>query len=98
MAKRLSSDNAGPGTNLKIICETMPDPYKARAKYWIPFIKSKLQDAEKVYVVGHSSGAVAIMRLCEEIEVEIEAAFVVSACATHLDDAGKNFRKDRILL
>ena len=27
----------------------------------------------------------------EEIEVEIEAAFVVSACATHLDDAGKSF-------
>ena len=63
LAKRLSSDHPGPGANLKIICETMPDPYKARAKYWIPFIKSKLQDVEKVYVVGHSSGAVAIMRL-----------------------------------
>ena len=87
LANTLSSDHP----NLKIICETMPDPYSARAKIWIPFIKSKLQDTEKVYVVGHSSGAVAIMRLCEEIEVEIEAAFVVSACATHLDDAGKIF-------
>ena len=55
----------------------------------LPITKSKLIDAEKVYVVGHSSGAVAIMRLCEEIEVDIEAAFVVSACATHLDDAGE---------
>ena len=25
--------------NLDIICETMPDPYNARASIWIPFIK-----------------------------------------------------------
>ena len=95
LADTLKSDYKHTANNLEIICETMPDPYTARAKYWIPFIKSKLDSAEKVYVVGHSSGAVAILRLCEELGQDIDAAFVVSACATHLGDdnekaSGKN--------
>ena len=95
LADTLKSDYKHTENNLEIICETMPDPYTARAKYWIPFIKSKLDSAEKVYVVGHSSGAVAILRLCEELGQDIDAAFVVSACATHLGDdnekaSGKN--------
>ena len=95
LADTLKSDYKNTANNLEIICETMPDPYTARAKYWIPFIKSKLDFANKVYVVGHSSGAVAILRLCEELGQDIDAAFVVSACATHLGDdnekaSGKN--------
>jgi hypothetical protein len=86
LADNLKSDYKNTANNLEIICETMPDPYTARAKYWIPFIKSKLDSAENVYVVGHSSGAVAILRLCEELGQDIDAAFVVSACATHLGD------------
>jgi len=86
LADTLKSDYTNTANNLEIICETMPDPYTARAKYWIPFIKSKLESADKVYVVGHSSGAVAILRLCEELGQDIDAAFVVSACATHLGD------------
>jgi hypothetical protein len=45
----------------------MPDPYEAKEIYWIPFIKDKLGYDKNVkkYVIGHSSGAVAIMRLLE---------------------------------
>jgi len=43
----------------------MPDPYKAREKIWIPFIKEKLKNEENIYIIGHSSGAVCLMRLLE---------------------------------
>ena len=49
------------------------------------------------------SGAVAILRLCEELGQDIDAAFVVSACATHLGDdnekaSGKNLLIRGLLL
>ena len=48
----------------------MPDPDLAREKIWIPFIKEKLGNDANVlkYVIGHSSGSVAIMRLLEGIQ------------------------------
>src|SRR5690348_10135778 len=65
-----------------IICRTMPDPYEAKEEYWIPFIKENLKFDGNTYVVGLSSGAVAIMRLLETFIVK--GVVLVSACVTHL--------------
>lgn len=71
-----------------IICENMPDPNLAREVFWIPFIKSKIQQAQnenkRVYIVGHSSGAVALMRLMEH--TRITGGFIVAGCISHLND------------
>ncbi len=53
------------GMGIEVIAENMPDPDLARKKYWIPFIKEKLS-TENSILIGHSSGAVAIMRYLEE--------------------------------
>ena len=68
----------------EIICKTMPDPYKAREEYWVPFIKENLKDTDLLYVIGHSSGAVCIMRLLETLKVQ--GAIVVSGCISHLGE------------
>ena len=51
----------------EVVCETMPDPHKARRSVWLPFMLSTLGCSRPdTIVVGHSSGAVAAMRLLEE--------------------------------
>jgi predicted alpha/beta hydrolase family esterase len=50
---------------LDVIAENMPDPDLARKEYWLPFIKEKLS-SEDAILIGHSSGAVAILRYLEE--------------------------------
>ena len=69
-----------------IICKTMPDPHAAREEFWIPFIKESFQNSKQqtLYVVGHSSGAVAIMRLLETFNVK--GSVIVSGCVTDLGD------------
>lgn len=63
--------------------ENMPDPYVAKESVWLPFIRSKLLSAEHYnIVVGHSSGAEAGMRLCEDTSVT--GLILVSACHTDL--------------
>jgi len=59
-----------------------PDPRKARESIWLPFIRDKLQCNSECIVVGHSSGAEAIMRLLETDRVH--GAVLVSACHTDL--------------
>lgn len=49
---------------LDVIAENMPDPDLARKEYWIPFIKEKLSTEEAI-LIGHSSGAVAILKYLE---------------------------------
>lgn len=49
---------------LDVIAENMPDPDLARKEYWIPFIKEKLS-TEDAILIGHSSGAVAILKYLE---------------------------------
>ena len=36
------------GPQLEVICETMPDPFEAKERHWIPFIREKLGFEESV--------------------------------------------------
>lgn len=68
-----------------IICKTMPDPIEAKEQYWVPFIKksfSLFDEDLKRYIVGHSSGAVCIMRLLEDFKVQ--GAVIAAGCVTDL--------------
>lgn len=72
------------GTSLfsEVVLKDMPDPYEAKESIWIPFIKSSLGVDENTIVVGHSSGAVAAMRLLENTPVL--GCVLISACHTDL--------------
>mmetsp|Transcript_36477 Transcript_36477/g.37869 ORF Transcript_36477/g.37869 Transcript_36477/m.37869 type:complete len:202 (+) Transcript_36477:61-666(+) len=72
-----------------MICENMPDSFEAKEKNWMPFILEKLKPSledpkKKVYVIGHSSGAVALMRLIEH--TKITGAIIAAGCISHLGD------------
>jgi predicted alpha/beta hydrolase family esterase len=69
------------------IAENMPDPYQARRKIWIPFIRDTLRADDQTILVGHSSGAQAAMRYAEEYKVA--AVVLVAATYTDLGDAGE---------
>jgi uncharacterized protein len=74
------------------ICENFPDPNGARRTKWVPFIRSKAEEAcpadpSNVILVGHSSGAQATLRYAEEYP--IEAAVLVAPTYTDLGDAGE---------
>ncbi|KAF4675330.1 hypothetical protein FOL47_007948 [Perkinsus chesapeaki] len=43
----------------------MPDPVRARKSVWLPYIRDTLKCDENSVLVGHSSGAVAALRLAE---------------------------------
>ncbi|MCA9371345.1 alpha/beta hydrolase [Candidatus Woesebacteria bacterium] len=66
---------------LEVIAEDMPDPELARKSYWLPFIEKKLKTEEAI-LIGHSSGAVAIMRYLEEHKAKL--AILVGVCYTDL--------------
>ncbi len=66
---------------IEVIAENMPDPDLARKEYWLPFIKEKL-NTEDAILIGHSSGAVAIMRYLEENKCSL--AILVGVCYTDL--------------
>ena len=71
-----------------VACQTMPDPHKARRHIWLPFMLSTLGCSEpETILVGHSSGAVAAMRLLEEHR--LAGCVLVSACHTDLGHAGE---------
>ena len=73
---------------LVVISKEMPDPYIAREKYWIPFIEKNITETaktdDKIILIGHSSGAVAIMRFLEAHK--IEGCILIGACYTDLGD------------
>ena len=52
----------------EVVAENMPDPDLARKKYWIPFIE-KHADDEDTILIGHSSGATAILRYLENHKI-----------------------------
>ena len=79
----------GEQHEITVICETMPDYDEAKEVIWVPFIKSKVGSNEnkkfdKIYVIGHSSGAVCIMRLLETLK--LTKAFLVSPCTSDLGE------------
>jgi predicted alpha/beta hydrolase family esterase len=65
----------------------MPDPGTARESIWLPFITDVLHADENTLLVGHSSGAVAGLRLAEN--VRLGALVVVSVTPTDLGDANE---------
>ena len=78
----MQADLQKTGLFSEVILKDMPDPYEAKEDIWIPFIKKELGIDMRTIVIGHSSGAVAAMRLLEE-----EATFgcvLVAACYTDL--------------
>jgi|TARA_Y100000310_G_scaffold345846_1_gene471190 hypothetical protein len=69
---------------LEVIAENMPDPIIARKNIWIPFIKEKLSNEEDSILIGHSSGAVAILRFLEENKCKL--AIIVGGNHSDLGD------------
>jgi uncharacterized protein len=71
------------------ICENFPDPLYARREKWIPFMKSLVDKNTKfddnVILVGHSSGAQATLRYCEQYQVH--GAVLVAATYSDLGDS-----------
>lgn len=65
-----------------VIAQNMPDANLARATYWLPFIEEKIGDDENAILIGHSSGAIAIMRYLEMHKAKL--AILVSAYHTDL--------------
>eukprot|EP00401_Gymnodinium_catenatum_P008698 CAMPEP_0117471190 /NCGR_PEP_ID=MMETSP0784-20121206/7605_1 /TAXON_ID=39447 /ORGANISM="" /LENGTH=290 /DNA_ID=CAMNT_0005265305 /DNA_START=138 /DNA_END=1011 /DNA_ORIENTATION=- len=49
----------------EVVLERMPDPHVARESYWVPFLRDQCGADENTVLIGHSSGAEAIMRLLE---------------------------------
>ncbi len=62
----------------------MPDYNLARENIWLPFVESLVEESKMkdCILIGHSSGAVAIMRFLERHKVK--GAALVSPCYTDL--------------
>ena len=75
---------------IKVIFKHFPDPIKARAKFWLPFI-TKLGADENTILVGHSSGAVATMRYAEKHK--ILGSILVGVCHTDLGEPSETISR-----
>ncbi len=69
---------------IKVIAENMPDPKLARKEIWLPFIKEKLSGDKDSILIGHSSGAAAILRFLEENKCKL--AILVGGYHSDLGD------------
>lgn len=72
---------------IPVVCENFPDPLRARRQIWLPHIRKLAQESSNVILVGHSSGAQAILRYTELYECF--AAVLVAATYSDLGDAGE---------
>ncbi|KAG9065635.1 putative hydrolase rbbp9 [Linnemannia hyalina] len=70
-----------PGGNF---LETFPDPFDAREEIWIKYMEDEIEIGEQDVVIGHSSGAAAILRYVETRKVK--GVVLVSAYQSDLDD------------
>lgn len=52
--------------SLEVIAVEFPDNELARESYWLPFLINELKADQNTILVGHSSGAIAAMRLAEQ--------------------------------
>jgi predicted alpha/beta hydrolase family esterase len=71
--------------DIETVAQTMPDNLRARESIWIPYLINNLHIGENSIVVGHSSGAVAAMRLAET--QRLLGSVLVGANHTDLGDA-----------
>ncbi len=69
---------------MRVIAKNMPDPDLARQSFWVPFIEKELKGYQNSILIGHSSGAVAILRYLENHKTL--GAIIVGACHTDLGD------------
>ena len=72
----------------EVVLRDMPDPIRARRKIWLPFLRDEMKVDERTVLIGHSSGAVAAMRLLEE-GTRVFGCVLISACHTDLGDANE---------
>jgi predicted alpha/beta hydrolase family esterase len=75
---KLELENKG----LEVITADFPDRDLARESLWIPFLIDELKVDKNTILIGHSSGAVAAMRLAEKHK--ILASILVGACHNDL--------------
>ena len=68
---------------LHVVATEFPDNQLARAQYWLPFLKEQLAADEHTILIGHSSGAIAAMRLAEQ--QKILGVVLVGCYHTHLN-------------
>jgi predicted alpha/beta hydrolase family esterase len=56
---------------LGFVCEApdLPDPVLARAEYWLPYFKDVLKLGPDDVIVGHSSGALSILKYAENNKI-----------------------------
>lgn len=73
---------AALGDSVQVILETMPDPDLARRAIWLKHMSDVFHGDEQTLVIGHSSGAVAIMRFLEQ--ASLGGAILVSAYTSDL--------------
>eukprot|EP00971_Amphidinium_carterae_P064749 1282832-Amphidinium_carterae.1 len=77
--------------NVEVALDNMPDPCEAYESSWLPFITDVLagspEELPECLIVGHSSGAVAAMRLAEKFQVG--GIVLVAAYDSDLGDAGE---------
>ncbi|KAH3765236.1 serine hydrolase RBBP9 [Pelomyxa schiedti] len=74
--------------NIPVTVCNYPDPIVAHKSVWLPFMRDELHCDEHTIVVGHSSGAVAGLRLAES-GVRLGGLVLVSAYHTDLGDEGE---------
>lgn len=70
------------GLGLVVLAPDMPDSDLARMNIWVPYLKDDLGADENTIIVGHSSGAVAAMRLAED--TKLLGSVLVGTCYTDL--------------
>ena len=72
----------------EVLLREMPDADRARRRVWAPFVARELVAGDEgCVVVGHSSGALAALRLAEAARVR--ALVLVSATPSDLGDANE---------
>ncbi|KAF9954019.1 putative hydrolase rbbp9 [Mortierella alpina] len=69
------------------VLRTFPDPYDAHEEVWIQFMEDTIEIGEQDVVIGHSTGAAAIMRYVESRKVK--GVVLVSAYHSDLGDASE---------
>jgi hypothetical protein len=69
---------------IAVEAKNMPDPITAKKDIWLPFIESELKVDEDTIAVGHSSGAIALLRYAETHKVK--GLILVGAYHTDLGD------------